>query len=230
MPLIPLFPLNLVLLPGALLPLHIFEERYRDMIGRCLAEQREFGVTWEQEMESAEGSGKSTQVEKSWAQIGCSARILQVLERYPDGRLDILTRGERRFSIHSVDLVSEEYAQAKVTFFEDDPEAAGEETAEDRETLLHMHRRILALQGRQPDDPPAGPEADLGFFLGQCLEEHWNLKQQLLALRSPAVRVRYLSAYYERLLPLLEQAQTMRRTVAGNGHLHRRRESADGDR
>jgi len=224
MSLIPLFPLNLVLLPGALLPLHIFEERYQDMVGKCLAEETEFGVTWEQELEAeteAENEeGEPQPTGKGWSRIGCSARILRVLNRYPDGRMDILTRGERRFSIQAVDLETHEYAQADVGFFDDDPVTAEDVERDERELLLEMHRRVLALQGQSMEDPD--PEIDLGFALSQNLEQHWGLKQQLLGLRSAAARVRYLTAYYERLLPLLEDAQQVRRKVAGNGHLRGR--------
>lgn len=223
MSLIPLFPLNLVLLPGALLPLHIFEERYQDMVGKCLAEESEFGITWEQEIES-EGNSSEEEEDappvhgKGWSQVGCSARIVRVLHHYPDGRMDILTRGERRFAIQAVDLESYDYAQAEVGFFDDDPQADDEISAGERAQVLELHRRVLAMQGQTMEEP--APQADLGFTLVQGLEQHWELKQQLLLLRSPAARTRYLIAYYERLVPLLEETRQIRRTVAGNGHLH----------
>lgn len=222
MSLIPLFPLNLVLLPGALLPLHIFEERYQDMVGKCLAEESEFGVTWEQEIESDSSDKEEEETPpvhgKGWSQVGCSARILRVLHHYPDGRMDILVRGERRFSIEAVDLESSEYAQAEVGFFDDDPMAGDDISAGEREQVLELHRRVLALQGQTMEEP--APQADLGFTLVQNLEQQWELKQQILLLRSPAARARYLIAYYERLVPLLEETRQIRRTVAGNGHLH----------
>lgn len=223
MSLIPLFPLNLVLLPGALLPLHIFEERYQDMVGKCLAEESEFGVTWEQEIE-AEGSEAGEEATppvhgKGWSQVGCTARILRVLHHYPDGRMDILARGERRFAIEAVDLESCEYAQAEVGFFDDDPRADDDLSSSERDQLLELHRRVLSLQGQTMEEP--APQDDLGFSLVQGLEQHWELKQQLLILRSPAARTRYLIAYYERLVPLLEEARQIRRTVTGNGHLRK---------
>lgn len=221
MSLIPLFPLNLVLLPGALLPLHIFEERYQDMIGKCLAGECEFGVTWEQEIKSpneeTEEEGATPVRGKGWSRVGCTARILRVLQRYPDGRMDIVARGERRFAIDAVDLESCEYPQAEVGFFDDDPAANEEITPDERILLLDLHRRVLTLQGQSMNEPDT--DTDLGFALVQGLEQHWDLKQQLLILRSPASRVRYLMAYYERLLPLLAEARQARRKVAGNGHL-----------
>jgi Lon protease-like protein len=78
---IPLFPLGLVLLPGMALPLHIFEERYKQMISECLAARTSFGIIW--------FDGQSIH------SVGCTARVIKVLHRYEDGRMDILTKGER---------------------------------------------------------------------------------------------------------------------------------------
>ncbi len=94
-----LFPLGLVLLPGMPLPLHIFEERYKQMIAECLNESASFGIVW--------FDGQSIR------SVGCTARIVKVLHRYEDGRMDILTRGERRFFTEA--LVEEKsYTEADV--------------------------------------------------------------------------------------------------------------------
>src|SRR5215218_4288585 len=81
----PLFPLGLVLLPQELVPLHIFEERYKLMIGECLEEEREFGILW--------------LADDGLKEIGCSARIARVLERFEDGRLNILVEGTEPFRL-----------------------------------------------------------------------------------------------------------------------------------
>src|SRR4051794_9429865 len=81
----PLFPLGIVLLPSELVPLHIFEERYKLMIGECLDEEREFGIVWLSD--------------KGLREVGCTAQIEQLLERMDDGRLNILTRGSRPFRL-----------------------------------------------------------------------------------------------------------------------------------
>ena len=100
---IPLFPLGLVLLPQNPLPLHIFEERYKLMIGECLAENRDFGIVF---FDAAD-----------IRTVGCTARILKVLKRYHDGRLDILTRGQNRFRIKEL-REEKAYLEARVTFFD----------------------------------------------------------------------------------------------------------------
>src|SRR5579863_1116675 len=101
MSLLPLFPLDLVLLPGASLPLHIFEPRYREMTAECLDQQKPFGVV------RAKEDGISD--------IGCTAEILKVAKQYPDGRSDILTQGSRRFEVVQVNQ-ERSFLQAEVLY------------------------------------------------------------------------------------------------------------------
>ncbi|MGH9784755.1 MAG: LON peptidase substrate-binding domain-containing protein [Terriglobia bacterium] len=106
--LLPLFPLELVLLPHVNLPLHIFEERYKEMIGDCLKNQWEFGIL------AVQGEAVQT--------FGCTASISEVLERFPDGRMNILTRGQRRFEISQLNE-DRSYLRGKPQFFDDDEAA-----------------------------------------------------------------------------------------------------------
>ena len=122
---IPLFPLGLVMLPGMLLPLHIFEERYKQMISDCLAENTPFGIVW--------FDGQTIHP------VGCTARVVQVLHRYEDGRMDILTRGEKRFYTEGM-AEEKPYMEADVLYIED------AESAPDAGSL-------------QPGVHPAGPTA-----------------------------------------------------------------------
>jgi len=96
---IPLFPLNLVLFPDMVLPLHIFEERYRIMIQDCLKGSGEFGIVYQ------EGT--------TIMNVGCTARIIKVLKRYGDGRMDILTAGRWRFHIEEL-IENKPYLEARV--------------------------------------------------------------------------------------------------------------------
>src|SRR5256884_6235900 len=86
--LIPLFPLDVVLLPGTPLPLHIFEPRYKEMIGECLAESSPFGVI--------------RALEEGIAEVGCTAEIITVTKEYPDGRMDLVAEGRDRFEVLSL--------------------------------------------------------------------------------------------------------------------------------
>ena len=131
---IPLFPLGLVLLPQTPLPLHIFEERYKMMIGECLKQNKQFGIVYY--------NGTDIQT------AGCTAGILKVLKRYDDGRLDILTRGDERFIIQEM-VDAKPYLEARVTFFDDE-----EEKNEDACQLLadkgmRLLKRFISISGAQ---------------------------------------------------------------------------------
>ena len=106
--LLPLFPLQVVLLPGAELPLHIFEDRYKEMIAEVLHDRLEFGVILANE--------------KGIVNTGCTALIDQVLREYPDGRLDILARGRRRFEIERLND-ERSFLRGSVEFFDDEEES-----------------------------------------------------------------------------------------------------------
>ena len=103
--LLPLFPLEAVLLPYNVLPLHIFEERYKEMIGLAIREKSEFGVVQ---------AG-----DKGILNLGCTAHIEKVVNEYPDGRMDILTVGRRRFEILFLDQ-EKSYLRGAVNFFDDE--------------------------------------------------------------------------------------------------------------
>ncbi len=92
MPLLPLFPLELVLLPGIPLPLHIFEPRYKEMIGECIATDAPFGVV--------------RALEEGIAEIGCTAEIITVTKEYPDGRMDLICEGRKRFEVLEVKRIA----------------------------------------------------------------------------------------------------------------------------
>ncbi len=117
-----LFPLQLVLLPGELLPLHIFEERYKKLVSRCLEDGEPFGVVLRL------GDGV--------AAVGCLARLVAVLEEFPDGRSNIVVRGGTPFRILAIDVpddADEEPLGVAVEYLEEEPdEASGEEPAEER--------------------------------------------------------------------------------------------------
>src|SRR5438876_9999688 len=129
--LLPLFPLDMVLLPGVPLPLHIFEPRYREMISECLAQEKPFGVVRVKE--------------EGVAEIGCTAEIIAVTKKYDDGRLDIVTEGRERFEVLEVNQ-ERPFLQADVLYFSDDPEKA---TQEEVVLAVKLHREILALAGAE---------------------------------------------------------------------------------
>ncbi|HEY6446079.1 MAG TPA: LON peptidase substrate-binding domain-containing protein [Acidobacteriaceae bacterium] len=182
---IPLFPLETVLFPGMALPLHIFEERYREMIGECMAVHQAFGVV------RADG--------ERLALIGCTAKVVRVLERYADGRMDILCEGERRFEIEALDE-SRRFLQADVDFFDDEGENS---TRPQREECAALHFATLHLAGIETPAIHLDLNAPVAFQLADALPSDLGFKQQLLGSRSDADRTTRLRDFYNDLLPKL---------------------------
>jgi Lon protease-like protein len=199
---IPLFPLNLVLFPGAALPLHIFEDRYKEMVAECLEKKKSFGVV------HADGEQMSI--------VGCTARIVRVVQRYDDGRTDILCEGERRFEIEGLDE-SRRFLQADVEFFED--EGAGS-TRDDREDCAALHFATLHMAGVEAPTIHLDLNAPVAFQLADALPSDAGLKQQLLASRSDADRTKKLRDFYNDLLPRLRAKEDANRAGQSSFPIH----------
>lgn len=197
---IPIFPLELVLFPGAPLPLHIFEPRYKEMIGECLAKDQPFGMVRAKE--------------SSLSAIGCSATILNVLKKYEDGRLDIATEGGRRFEIVQVNQ-ERSFLQAEVTYFEDEPSLPGRSAVD---AVVQLHEQLFAVLG-QPVDIARDTEL-LSFHLANELPVDLDFKQALLEMKSESERIETLTEYYQATIPKVEKTLQVRQRASGNGHVH----------
>ncbi len=199
--LIPLFPLDVVLFPGTPLPLHIFEPRYKEMIGECLAQHRAFGVV--------------RVVEQGLAEVGCTAEIITVVKEYPDGRLDLVAEGRKRFELMRVNQ-ERSFLQAEVLLIDDEP---GTPPKEDTSRAVQLHSELLAIAGAKQDLSDADPLL-LSFYLAGSLPLDLDFKQKLLSLRSEPERISLLISYLETIIPNLRRAATARERAGGNGHVH----------
>jgi Lon protease-like protein len=200
--LIPLFPLDVVLFPGTPLPLHIFEPRYKEMIGECLAQGLTFGV-----IRIVERQGL--------ADVGCTAEIVTVVKEYPDGQLDIVTEGRRRFELVRVDQ-ERSFLRAEVLMLEDEGGARDEK---DAARAVQLHAELLTMAGAQQDLSAADP-AQLSFYLAGSLPLDLDFKQKLLSSSSEPERLSLLASYLEKLIPTLQRAARAREKASGNGHVH----------
>ena len=200
MPLLPLFPLEIVVFPGAPLPLHIFEPRYKEMIGECLSQNRAFGMVRAKE--------------NALSAIGCSARILTVIKKYEDGRMDISAEGAQRFEIIQLNQ-ERSFLQAEVAFFDDEPSTVSKSAAE---TVIQLHEQLFSVIGQ-----PVEVEQDaayLSFRLAQDLPVDLDFKQTLLEMKSEAERIEILTEYYQATIPKIENSLRVRQRASGNGHVH----------
>jgi Lon protease-like protein len=199
--LLPLFPLEVVLLPGTPLPLHIFEPRYKEMIRECLAEEAPFGVV--------------RALDEGIADMGCTAEIVTITKEYPDGRMDLIAEGRKRFEV--LELNEERaFLRAEILLVPDETGSAAEE---ERTRATRLHLEVLSLAGAVRD-LSAADQNQLSFHLAGSLPLDLDFKQKLLTLRSEGERLQALAAYLERILPKLRRVATTRQKAGGNGHVH----------
>ena len=198
---IPLFPLNVVLLPGANLPLHIFEPRYRQMVKDCLDQKSEFGML--------------LSMPKGVARVGCTAEIVEVVKLYPDGRMDILTVGRAPFRV--VDLFDENpLLEGHVDYLED-LESPGSPRV--RHQLVELYEACHTLiYDDYPKNLAGAPPEELSYLVAATLPLELLWKQQILELRSESARQERLVAYLREWAAHLQKSVALRQRVGGNGH------------
>jgi len=202
---IPLFPLNVVLLPGATLPLHIFEPRYRQMVRRCVDEKSEFGVL--------------LGLPKGIVRVGCTAQVTEVLKRYNDGRMDIITVGRSPFRITK--LINAD-AYAKDALLEGDVDLLDDRDARvDARMRSELSRLYEVCHTLVFDDYPKNIEAEapeyLSFVVAATLPLDLMWKQQVLELRSEADRQERLVGYLREWAPHLQKQEKSRARAGGSG-------------
>jgi Lon protease-like protein len=198
---LPIFELPVVILPGELLPLHIFEERYKRMIGHCLDNAEPFGIVFRDEGGNAH-------------RIGCMARVTEVVERFDDGRMNVVVAGEQpfkvleRFEAGDFPAGEVEPIEASDDPGEEDPEAASVA----REAFAELVKRV---SGEPPD---AGElEAENSYGIAARVELPADTKQALLELRSEPDRMRMLGTALRALVTALARSREIAERAKMNG-------------
>ena len=189
--LLPIFPLDLVLLPGVPLPLHIFEPRYKEMIAECLEQKKPFGVV----RASSDGV----------AEIGCTAEIVSVTKKYDDGRMDILTRGVERFEVIELNQ-DRSFLQATISVVEDERQKPAADIVSQ---AVRLYGEIAKLAGTESSGPDEQAD-NLSFLLAGSLPLDLDFKQSLLSTLSEAKRLEAVVAYLEAILPGVRRAAKAR--------------------
>jgi Lon protease-like protein len=195
---LPLFPLPLVLLPTEVVPLHIFEERYKEMIGLCLEEHRDFGIVWMSDSELKD--------------VGCTATVAEVLETMDDGRMNILVRGGTPFRL----LERQEhhiYPAGTVELLGDrspeDPPDSGDEARERYADLLET------LTEERPEEAAL---AELSSYeMAATVDIDLDVKQGLLELRSEEARLDLLARLFKAGIKSVVRAREVADRASGNG-------------
>jgi Lon protease-like protein len=197
----PLFPLGLVALPSELIPLHIFEERYKTMIGRVRSENSEFGIVW--------------MADDGLRTIGCACEIAEVLEELADGRINLVARGTRPFRIEArQDELP--YPAGEVEFLDDreeelDPAAA----AGAREAYAELVRQAT-------DRTPEAGELDAmsAYQMAATVEFGLDAKQGLLDLRSETARMKLVTRLFRAAVKRLDFVERAQARARSNGKVH----------
>ena len=207
---LPLFPLELILFPGALVPLHIFEPRYRALLADCLAGERRFGIL----PPGTDGAPPAT------GSIGTVAEI-RGTQPLPDGRSNVVVEGEERFMVRRFLDEGTPYLLALVDPFDDDPEedeAADSEVASLRALAdrLDGAERILTGSGHQ--GTWAADAGGLTFQVAALLDVETTFKQRFLAIRSARHRLALLLQFLPGIVAGLEARAVVKVRAATNGH------------
>lgn len=193
-----LFPLKVVLLPTEQIPLHVFEPRYKELIGECIEDDAEFGLV----LSDDEGLRR----------VGTRARVTDVLERFDDGRLNVVVEGGERFRL--VELTSgRSFHTGQIEPIEDDDLDA--EPA-DAQRALGLFRRVAELAEAETTEPE--PSRRLSYEIAARIELPLGLKQELLESRSEPERLRRLSQALDGIAELLTKQKELRDLSSRNGH------------
>ena len=187
----PLFPLGMVALPGELIPLHIFEERYKTMIDECIGSEREFGIVWLSD--------------DGLREVGCACAIDRVLERMEDGRMNLIVRGTRPFRV----LERQghlPYPAGVIEFVEDrDDEVDADLARGAHEAYAELVKRAT---DRDPDtDELAGMSA---YAMAATVDFGLDAKQGLLDMRSENARLRLVTRLFRAAIKRLELVDACR--------------------
>lgn len=196
---LPLFPLHVVVFPRTALPLHIFEERYKDMVGAAMRDSSEFGIVLAKE--------------NGIVNSGCTVTVEKLLQMYPDGRMDVMTRGKRRFEIVSLNE-EKDYLQAEVNFFDD--EDASAPPKELRDQAVSHYQALAKLPGSQPHPEPDLADPQLSFQLARQLPD-LDFLSALLQHRSETERLKQLNHYLALYIPRQRTVERMKELAPTNG-------------
>lgn len=198
--LLPLFPLHVVVFPRTHLPLHIFEDRYKEMVGQALRENSEFGIVL------AKDDGI--------VNAGCTVIVEKVLKSYPDGKMDILACGRRRFEVVLLDD-EKDYLRGEVQFFDDDEDEPA--PLEAQHAALTQYKSLLESGVLRPPMPePILDDPQLSFQLAQGLPD-LDFLNALLRTRSEAQRLRELSEFLSQYVPRQRHIARVRQVAPRNG-------------
>lgn len=199
-----LFPLNLVVFPHTRIPLHIFEPRYKALMHECLERGLNFGINLIED--------------GHMHPVGCSVRIVDVTQRYPDGRIDVIVEGVERFRLLELKNNEHPFAVGEVEILHDEEHPADPALLR---SCLEAYNTIVALVYGQSGPTIAHgelgprPSFEMAPKSGLSLEQ----KQELLEAPSEQARLELLHEHLQELLPMIKRAEAVQRVVQSDGYM-----------
>lgn len=201
---IPLFPLNVVLFPQSLLPLHIFEERYKTLISECITYDNEFGINLihEQEIRS----------------IGCTAVVKEVTKRYAGGKVDIIVEGRRRYTLLNLVEAPHPYYSGRISWFKDIPEDHNDDLSV-RAVQLYNQFVTVVFSGSVKQVQGNNIRQTRSFYLVQKSGLDLIQRQVFLSMNSENKRLEFLIQHFESLIPLLVSKKKVEELAKNDGYM-----------
>ena len=204
---VPIFPLNIVMFPEAIYPLHIFEERYKRMIKRCVDNNEHFGIV--------------SKIDYDIAKVGCLVKVTRIIETYENGSMDIIVRGENRFLAEDTIMHNDGYLEADIVLFGDneilsDTAPLFEETLQIFKNIIEKTSLSLSTgfwQNLENSD-------NKSFKLAEKSGLNLRQQQDILSLKSESERLNYLHNHLEKLDKTLDKSEALRDLVASDGYLN----------
>jgi Lon protease-like protein len=193
-----LFPLELVLLPTERVPLHIFEPRYKELIGECLRSGHEFGLVLEDE--------------RGRREIGTRAVVVEVLQVFDDGRMNVVVEGHDRFRLREL-TSGRAFLTGDVEPVDDEEDEA---PAADSDRALTLFHQLVEVAGGDLEEPD-GTSGSLSFEIASRIDFGIEPKQELLELRSEPARLKHLCELLERAVEAVQREREVRERAATNG-------------
>ncbi len=197
---LPLFPLELVLYPDEVIPLHIFEPRYKAMVRDCLAGDQLFGVVLVNEGHMSE--------------VGCIAEIREILRTYPDGRMDISVVGKSRFRVRKV-IDDKEYMLCDADPLVDSSEQIDADTLQ---RVITQHMKLLEVAGHKVRPTIYQGVDRISYLIARNAGLNLIQKQQVLERQSENERIQYLVTFLEAFIPRVQEMEQLRTKIRSNGH------------
>ncbi|MFP4368106.1 MAG: LON peptidase substrate-binding domain-containing protein [Candidatus Kapaibacterium sp.] len=204
-----LFPLNVVLFPDAVLPLHIFEDRYKKLINKCIRDKMPFGV--------------NLMSKKKLFDIGCSAYVTNVIKRYEDGRMDINITGEKRYKLTTFRDGEDIFFIGEVEYFDDEPDS--EPDIELLNQTVGLFNKIATSIDNieiHQFDPEEVPTQRPSFYIAQKSGLTLAQRQSLLEITSENKRLVVLKKHLEEILPVIREAEKINNIIKYDGYLNPR--------